>query len=51
MTELFSDFVAVVFDGRPIHAAAIALGVDKSTVSRDCKGVGQSQPAVALRIE
>lgn len=50
MTELFNDFVAVVFDGNQSRAAD-ALGVDKSTVSRIAKGSRTITPAVALRIE
>ena len=50
VTELFNDFVAVVFDGNQSRAAN-ALNVDKSTVSRIAKGVRAITPAVALRIE
>lgn len=50
VTELFNDFVAVVFDGNQSRAAD-ALGVDKSTVSRIAKGSRAITPAVALRIE
>ena len=50
VTELFNDFVAVVFDGNQSRAAD-ALGGDKSTVSRIAKGSRAITPAVALRIE
>ena len=52
-TDLFNEFVAVIFDGVQSRAAD-ALGVDKSTVSRLCSGergrTGLS-PELAAKIE
>lgn len=49
-TNLFSEFVAVVFDGVQSRAAE-ALGVDRSTVNRICSGDRNVTPDMAKRIE
>lgn len=48
--DLFNEFVAVVFDGNQAKAAQ-ALEVDRSMVSRMCKGKRGVSPAMAERIE
>ena len=50
VTELFNDFVAVVFDGNQSRAAD-ALGWTSPLSAGDCQGSRAITPAVALRIE
>lgn len=49
-TELFKEFIDTQYDGNQTAAAA-ALGLDGSMVSRICSGARNVSPAVALRIE
>lgn len=48
--NLFIEFVDVVFEGNQAKAAQ-ALEVDRSMVSRMCKGERGVSPAMAERIE
>jgi plasmid maintenance system antidote protein VapI len=46
----FTEFVAICFDGNQTKAGE-ALGLQRSHVSRICKGTRSITPALAARIE
>lgn len=50
MSNLFREFVSVCFEGNG-SAAAEALGLDRSMVSRICSGERSITPAVAAKVE
>lgn len=49
-SELFREFISVVFDGNQARAGK-ALGLSRSAVSRICNGGRGITPAIAQRIE